>query len=497
MSTNWAFQLRAANEHLTLEIYDSIGKDPLFGGGISAQEIVAKLREAPKAKEILVRINSAGGLITDGLAIYNLLRQTGAAVTCRVDALAGSIASIIAMAGATVEMAEHSFLMIHNPYGTVEGGAGELRNQAAVLDTMREEMLAIYCAKSGQPRDVVAKMCDDETWMTAAQALRLGFCDRVIPDSNAKLAAQLDLSAFRNTPRSIDAGRIEDAQAQAIGAAVARIESGAVTVNSNLSPGSIAEAVHRALAELANNNVTLGSSEPDSLETGAVDPAPTGEATMAMTEEESKKLADLEAENTTLKAALTSEQGARASAEEALAKAKKKAEFPDDEEEDEDEEKMAAKAVVTEAMELTGCKDISKLCGALSAVGVKLKAAGKSVDSHANRVSRLIAQGKLLPAMKAKALAWSPAQLDGFLETMGDAKFGPVGEEHTPDETADEVAKARAATKAPVFNAEAIQLTAEEKKVATGMGVALDKCLADKVARAKAEHQARYGNVAA
>src|SRR5690242_11950792 len=137
MRSTIAFALRGqGTDALELDLYEAIGGDPLFGGGITAKGVLAELNAQPKAKKILVRINSAGGIVTEGLAIYNLLKSNAAEVTCRVDGLAGSIASVIAMAG-RLEMPATSYLMIHNPWGWVEGEANDLKHQAAVLESMR------------------------------------------------------------------------------------------------------------------------------------------------------------------------------------------------------------------------------------------------------------------------------------------------------------------------------------------------------------------------
>src|SRR3989304_4901088 len=237
MKSTWAFKARAESaDQLALDIYDTIGADPLFGGGLSAKSVLGFLSENPKAKNLLVRINAAGGIVTEGLAIYNLLKQSKAAVTCRVDALAGSISSIIALGGGTLEMAEHSYLMIHNPYGWIEGGSSELRHQADVLDSMRSEMVAIYCAKSGKSPDFIGALMDEETWLTGTQALAYGLCDRLIPDSNAKLVAHFDLSQFRNTPRSLDPERQAVAQ---------------------ITPDNLTDAVRQALATVAEEQALV------------------------------------------------------------------------------------------------------------------------------------------------------------------------------------------------------------------------------------------------
>lgn len=468
----WKVEARAAKQ-LEVDLYDDIGGIALLGGGVTAGSVRAALKGQGE-KDVLCRIHSAGGIVTEGLAIYNLFKQHRGKVVCRVDSLAGSIASVIAMAGDELEMAEHSYLMIHNPFGMVQGGASELRSQANLLESMREQMVDIYCAKSGRARDEIGKLMDDETWMTAREALAFGFANRVITDSGAKLAAHVDFSKFAKTPESMRP------------AASVRVSLGEIqiTPTPGTSPQSIADAFQKALGELNTTNPT-----------DAAPVAPeTQEIPMAMTEEETKKLADLEAQNAALQAALDAEKGARATAEDALAKGKSKAAM--DEEDDEDEEKTAAKAVVDACVAITGVKDIRKLEGAVMALGPRLHGAANAAAARKLQVSQLIASGKLLPAQKAWALKCKPEALEGYLDALGDAKVGPVGEELTPDDEAPEVTKARAAT-ASTFDPTKIELSPSELAIVKQMGEndpkLSERMLADKRAKAEAEHRAKYG----
>ncbi len=483
MKSSWAFKARKeSDEQLCLDIYDTIGSDPLFGGGLSAKSVLDFFSspEHAKAKSTLVRINSAGGIVTEGLAIYNILKQSKTSVTTRVDALAGSISSIIAMAGGTLEMAEHSYLMIHNPYGWIEGGAGELRHQADVLDSMRQEMVAIYCAKSGKGPDFIGALMDEETWITATQALAYGLCDRIIPDSNVKLAAHFDLSQFRNTPRSLDPER----QAVAF----------------TLTADNLTDAVRQALATVADETtpVVVATEPTTTQEPTAAQTAASGEPTM---DEQVYKdqIAALEAKVAELTAALASESSARAQAEADAAEAKAK--FPkkgdkDDDEED-DEEMAATRSVVAEAMELTGCKDVKKLRGALMGYADNINSRRTS-QTVSERVEALFKSGKIRPTAKAKALKMTHAELDGYVEMLGDATVGPVGApEHEPDPAHPVVAAARLASAPPAFDPETVQLDSAERAVVKQMGAndpaLAERMLTEKRAQAKAAHAKKFG----
>jgi len=162
-----------------LIIYGDIGES-WYGNSVLAADVVKQLNELPPTvAQINVRINSYGGSVSDGLAIYNALNRMGATKVVTVDGVAMSIASLIAMAGDTIEMPEASLLMIHAPWGMAVGNSNDMREFADFLDVYAEAMAGAYVAKSGQTRDqIMALLTDgkDHTY-TAAQARELGFCD--------------------------------------------------------------------------------------------------------------------------------------------------------------------------------------------------------------------------------------------------------------------------------------------------------------------------------
>lgn len=154
-------------------IYDEIGGS----FGVDANEFIQDL-QGIKAKDITVRINSPGGSVFDAIAIYNSLVQHPANVTTRVDAMAASAASIIAMAGDKVEMMVGSQLMIHDAMGTEMGNAKEMREMAKFLDVQSDNLASIYAEKGGDKQDWRALMLA-ETWMFANEAVDMGLADSV------------------------------------------------------------------------------------------------------------------------------------------------------------------------------------------------------------------------------------------------------------------------------------------------------------------------------
>lgn len=489
-----AFRAKATgNDRVSLDIYDVVGSDPFFGGGVSSKQVLDTVRTVAKDGEIFCRINSAGGIVTEGMAIYNLLTQKraeGVRVVCRVDALAGSIASIIAMAG-ELEMAEHSFLMIHNPFGFGEGQASDFRNQASVLDAMRSQMLDIYAKRAGGNAEIISKMMDAETWIEPGQAIALGLADRVVADPGIKLAAQFDLSAYRNIPKPIRAQVAQSAldELRAQGTTTIGTTSMHPLVITGVS-ASTTDDIAKILSETFEN-LALTTNESPAAATSA---PPAQETTMAMTPEEIQKMTDLETQVATLTSAIESEKTAHATTSDALAKTKK-AEADDEEE---DEEKMAKKAVVEACMAITGVKDIARLEGAVMALGPKLAGAANAQAARSVQVEGLIAKGKLMPAQRKWAMKCSAAALDQYLESLGDAKVGPVGEEHTEGTEDERVVLARASASIPAFDPAKVTLNADEEKLVAQMGINNPKLgeqlLADKRSRAEADHRAKYGS---
>lgn len=168
--------LRAAGADSPAEIllYDEIGY-----WGVTATNFAAALSKAGDGP-LTLRINSPGGDVFDGYAIYNMLRARTAPVSVIIDGLAASAASFIAMAGATVTMGEPSMLMIHNSWGMCIGDRNDMLDMAATQEKIDGQIAAIYATKSGKSVAVLATMMDDETWLTSTEAMAQKFCDTVI-----------------------------------------------------------------------------------------------------------------------------------------------------------------------------------------------------------------------------------------------------------------------------------------------------------------------------
>lgn len=190
-------------------IYGNIG-DRWDENGVIAADLVKELAEL-QVDEISLRINSYGGSVPDGMAIYNALRRHPATVNVSVDGVAISCAGYIAMAGDTVSMAENAQLMIHAPWGYAVGNAAMLREQADILDRYAKSLAGAYSAKSGKSiEDCLALLTDGKDhWFSADEALAEGYADQ-IGDSvavAASLANSFDLSRFFPPQASTKAGQ--------------------------------------------------------------------------------------------------------------------------------------------------------------------------------------------------------------------------------------------------------------------------------------------------
>lgn len=429
---------------LVLSIYDTV-VSPQMGsmfGGVSADGVYRELRSKRKAESILVRINSGGGSVTEGFAIYNLLMEHPATVTTQVDGLAGSIASIIMMAGQERLIARNGVVMIHNPFAMIEGEATEMRAMANLLDAHAAQMLSIYASRAGIPVDRARTMCDATTWMSAAEAVSLGFCTS-ITETEARVAAAI---------RPEDLGSVPDHIAQLLeaGGDKSRMKTKAAAQATITAESVAKEAAEAAAAEAA----AKAAAEAQAAEAAASADKAKADTEAAM-EEMRALLAKKDEEINALKASL--------------------AKFGDDEEESQSDVSGAATIqttarIVQAASELTGVKELDKIEGALVALADQPKA--DPMATHMARVDALVKDGKLPPARRDWAMTASAQALDTYLAATGGMKVGPVGVTHQADEAASR-------TRAGLDPA-SVQLTPEEIHVAKSMGLPLDMILQNK-----------------
>lgn len=233
MST-W-FDIKAkAEAEADVFLYDEIG-----GFGVNARDFISQIR-ASGAKKINLRINSPGGSVFDGLAIYNFLKEQD--VTVQVDGLAASIASIIAMAGKEVRIASNGFLMIHNPWGGAMGDSEEMRQTADLLDKIRDSLVGTYAKKTGKDSETIKRWMDEETWFSAEEAKENGFVDTITDE----VAFSASVRSFKKAPAILNkpSTTAPDAAKRAFRKGIQQVEDG--KAGDGLEPATVKEA--RALA---------------------------------------------------------------------------------------------------------------------------------------------------------------------------------------------------------------------------------------------------------
>lgn len=199
----------AANDVLELQMLDSIGYDWWSGGGITSKSVQAKLDANKTAKTIKILLHSGGGDAFEGLAIQAILKRHGAKIEVEIVGLAASAASVIAMAGDTIAMHEGALMMIHAPWTCMCGDSSDMRSTADFLDKVNESALAVYARRTGRPLSEIAPLVEDETWMTAQEAVDAKFATSVIKGTaplapKARVATQVFMSA-RQPRAALDA----------------------------------------------------------------------------------------------------------------------------------------------------------------------------------------------------------------------------------------------------------------------------------------------------
>lgn len=198
-----ARELRVDNQGDSASIFLYGVIDEYFG--VSA-EMLAKELESLKGKAVTLRINSPGGDVFDGRAMYAAIKQHGN-VTAQIDGLAASAATYVAMAAKTVTIVDGGFMMIHNAWTLAFGNKNDFKELAALLDKFDESIINDYAKRTGKDRAELAAMMDAETWLNASEAKDMGFVDSIFDGDVAADAPSTnnawDLSAFDNAPKAL------------------------------------------------------------------------------------------------------------------------------------------------------------------------------------------------------------------------------------------------------------------------------------------------------
>lgn len=197
-SVGTAFNASLNADATEIDLYDEIGV-----WGVTARDFRNKLKDT--SGDIKLRINSPGGSVTDGIAIYNDLLAHKGNVRVEITGVAASIASIIAMAGKEIAIADNAFLMIHNAWTVAIGNKEDFADLVTVLGKIDDSMARTYASRTGTGVRTIKQMMDDETWMTGKEAKEAGFATEILKPAEAQ--AKFDLSVFAQVP---DALRFDD-----------------------------------------------------------------------------------------------------------------------------------------------------------------------------------------------------------------------------------------------------------------------------------------------
>lgn len=193
-STGTAFDIRASDGAMEIDLYDEVGF-----WGVNAKDFRARLKDAG---DVVLRINSPGGDVFDGLAIFNDLVAHKGRVRVEVTGIAASIASIIAMAGDEIAIADNAFFMIHNAWTIGVGNRHDFNDLSGTLAKIDDALARTYASRTGTGIRTIKQMMDDETWLTAKEAKDLKFATESLTASDAK--AKFDLSVFASVPESLE-----------------------------------------------------------------------------------------------------------------------------------------------------------------------------------------------------------------------------------------------------------------------------------------------------
>lgn len=185
-------------------LYGEIVNKTWWGDEVTPKQFKADLDELGEIETLNVYINSPGGDVFAGQAIHSMLKRHKANVNVYIDGLAASIASVIAMAGDTIYIPKNAMMMIHNPWTIAIGNAEEFRKLADDLDKISESIIEAYKGKTFLDEDEIKELMNDETWMTAEEAVEYGFADEL--EEEKQVAASVNLEFFnkyKNTPKKL------------------------------------------------------------------------------------------------------------------------------------------------------------------------------------------------------------------------------------------------------------------------------------------------------
>lgn len=178
---NW---IKDSDETRTLRLEGPIDEESFWGDEITPQMFRDELNAGEG--DVTVWINSPGGNVFAAAEIYTMLKDYKGSITVKIDAIAASAASVVAMAGDTVQMSPVAMLMIHDPSTVAMGNTKDMEKAIEVLNEVKESIINAYASKSGLSHARIANLMSNETWMNAKKAVELGFADEVLFEAKQK-----------------------------------------------------------------------------------------------------------------------------------------------------------------------------------------------------------------------------------------------------------------------------------------------------------------------
>ncbi len=182
-------------------LHGTVGEG-LFEDGFTAVDVISALAEVGRTADIVVRLNSGGGLAMEGIAIHNAFHSHRGKVTVVVEAIAASAASLLAMAGDEIVMRTGATMMVHDPSGITLGTAADHQKSVEMLETIGASMAAVYAEKTGRPIDEVRAEMIGELWMTAAEAVEKGYADKT-DEQRTEPTAAFDYRLYSRAPERL------------------------------------------------------------------------------------------------------------------------------------------------------------------------------------------------------------------------------------------------------------------------------------------------------
>ncbi|WP_346839819.1 ClpP-like prohead protease/major capsid protein fusion protein [Microbulbifer sp. SAOS-129_SWC] len=198
---SWYSITAAANNEAEIYVYDYIGY-----WGVTAKDFARDLKALGNVSKIKLHLNSPGGDVFDGTAIYNLLKDHSAEVETWIEGIAASMGSVIALAGDTVHIAENAYYMVHNPSTIARGDERVMDKAKELLAKVKTTMINLYASRTGLSEDEISQIMDDETWYTGAEAVEAGFATdtTAATEMAASFSGEL-INQFKNTPEPVRA----------------------------------------------------------------------------------------------------------------------------------------------------------------------------------------------------------------------------------------------------------------------------------------------------